>query len=52
MLSVIEGEFGYGKFHPDDKSDMVHCMRYVGYHLGILDDFNICESVEALDEYL
>lgn len=30
---------------------MIHCWRLIGWHLGILDEFNICTSEEKLQSY-
>ena len=54
-LSIIKEEMGtaipYG-----DIEDMVHAWRLIGYHLGILDAYNVCNSANEmsciLDEYL
>ena len=44
-ISLIEKELGVGAFSPADKEALVHMWRLVGYHLGIRDEYNICNSV-------
>ena len=53
---VLQQDFGFGTFPFRQRQDMYHCWRYIGWHLGILDEFNVCASTENLerdlDEYL
>ncbi|CAD7975057.1 unnamed protein product [Amoebophrya sp. A25] len=37
---------------PQEKQDMVHCWRFLGFLLGIEDEFNVCESVEKMELYV
>ena len=52
----MEEELGVGTFSKEDKADMLYCWRYIGYHLGILDEYNSCNSLEdaeaLFEEYM
>ena len=48
-LSIMECELHMGPLPPADKAAMVHMWRLVGYHLGVHDAFNVCESVERVE---
>eukprot|EP00927_Polykrikos_kofoidii_P084887 TRINITY_DN9077_c1_g2_i1.p1 TRINITY_DN9077_c1_g2~~TRINITY_DN9077_c1_g2_i1.p1 ORF type:complete len:690 (+),score=86.90 TRINITY_DN9077_c1_g2_i1:57-2126(+) len=49
---IIEREFGgYGCIGEDEKRDMVYAWRVIAFYLGIRDRYNICESVETMDEF-
>merc|ERR1719224_320488 len=41
---------------PEEKGAMVHLWRYIGYHLGIQDEYNACLSLASasalLDDYM
>lgn len=47
-LSIMEVELGMGKLPEADVEAMVHVWRLIGWHLGILDEFNVCSSVPLL----
>lgn len=50
-LSLMEEEMGLeNKFTKEDKEAMIHVWRLIGYHLGIMDEFNICTSYEKNKE--
>lgn len=51
-MTFIETELGYGPIHREDAKDMVHLWRFVGWHLGIQDEFNVCTSLDDLDAYM
>lgn len=55
-LSIMEVELGMAPFSDADKEAMVHTWRIVGWHLGIEDQFNVCQSsqhlAECLDDYM
>lgn len=48
-LMFLESEMGV-HFSEEEKRDMVACWRLIGYHLGIHDEFNLCRSLEHLDD--
>jgi len=54
--SIMETELGATPLSTAEKKAMLHCWRLIGYHLGILDEYNTCTSLpvaEALcEEYL
>ncbi len=35
-----------------DKKDMLHCWRLIGFLLGIQDKFNVCNSLEQSEDYV
>ena len=45
-FSIIEREMGHGPFARQELEDVTHAWRLVGYHLGVLDEFNVCNSLE------
>jgi len=47
-LSIMEKEMGMGPLPPSDREAMVHVWRLIGWHLGIQDRFNVCNSVEGM----
>ncbi len=52
-LSIMENEMGMqGKLTKEDKEAMTHVWRLIGYHLGIMDEFNVCTSFERNCELL
>lgn len=51
-VSVLETEFKFKRFTYAQRADMYHCWRLIGWHLGILDEFNVCASVEEVEECL
>jgi hypothetical protein len=48
-LAIMENDMGMGRFAPADREAMVHVWRLIGWHLGILDEFNVADSVERVD---
>ncbi len=48
-LTFIENETGYGPIHREEARDMVFLWRYLGWHLGIMDEYNCCTSLDTLD---
>ena len=52
-LSVMENEMGLqNNFTKADKEAMIHVWRLIGYHLGIMDEYNICTSFDRNKELL
>mmetsp|Transcript_43569 Transcript_43569/g.137922 ORF Transcript_43569/g.137922 Transcript_43569/m.137922 type:complete len:237 (+) Transcript_43569:72-782(+) len=51
-MSIMEVEQGMGKLSDADTEAMVHVWRFIGWHLGILDDFNVCSSAQGLHDCL
>eukprot|EP00392_Amoebophrya_sp_AT5.2_P003489 g3494.t1 len=55
-ISIFEAELSFGapsaKLTAGDKRDMVHCWRFIGFLLGVQDEYNVCESVEVMETYL
>jgi hypothetical protein len=47
-MSVIENELGFGPIPEPESEDMCFYWRYLGYHLGILDEYNPCVSLGDL----
>lgn len=48
-LAIMENDMGMGRFDVPQRRAMVHTWRLIGWHLGILDEFNVCESVARVD---
>jgi len=48
-LSVMETEMAMGPLPRKDREAMVHVWRLIGWHLGIEDRFNVCNSVDDLE---
>jgi len=48
-LSVMETELAMGPLPRGDREAMVHMWRLVGWHLGIQDRFNVCNSLDDLE---
>ncbi|GBG33981.1 Hypothetical Protein FCC1311_102042 [Hondaea fermentalgiana] len=47
-MEIIERDFGAGPISQEDAEAMAHCWRLIGYHLGIMDEYNVCRSLEDL----
>ncbi|CAD7965111.1 unnamed protein product [Amoebophrya sp. A120] len=47
IIMFLEAELP--KITDKELDAMVHCMRFIGYHLGIEDEFNCCESLSTLE---
>jgi hypothetical protein len=47
-LDIMETELEMGALPLRDRTAMVATWRLIGWHLGILDEFNVCSSVERL----
>ncbi len=51
-LYVMENIFRSGERLPEeDRKAMVHTWRVIGYYLGVQDQYNVCASVDKLDQY-
>ena len=48
-LAIMEDDMGMGRFPHEERDAMIHTWRLIGWHLGILDEFNVCSSVERVD---
>mmetsp|Transcript_16187 Transcript_16187/g.28715 ORF Transcript_16187/g.28715 Transcript_16187/m.28715 type:complete len:422 (+) Transcript_16187:151-1416(+) len=48
VMLIIEHELGFGVIPENDARDMVFFWRYVGYHLGIMDEYNCCNDLDDL----
>ena len=48
-VSILEVECGFGSLPEDQRRDMYHCWRLIGWHLGLLDEYNLCKSMEELE---
>jgi len=48
IVLIIQEDLGFDKVPDQDLADMVFLWRYIGYHLGVTDEFNVCESVERM----
>lgn len=47
-MEFLQNELGAGPLTEADARAMVHCWRLIGYHLGIMDDYNVCNSLEGM----
>jgi len=45
---ILAHEFGV-KLSREELKDWVHAWRIIGYHLGIMDEFNMCNSLENME---
>ncbi len=48
-IRFMERDVGYGPIFREDIQDMVYTWRLIGWHLGILDEYNVCKSLSFLD---
>merc|ERR1712224_877954 len=53
-IDIFCRELSFGKedVTESEKADMVHCWRVIGYFLGLLDEYNICNSLSELETYM
>lgn len=38
------------EFTRQERIDLCHCWRLIGYHLGLMDEFNVCNSLEDMED--
>lgn len=49
VIMIMEADLGVPPIPRGDLEAMVHCIRLIGWHLGILDEFNPCASLEECE---
>ncbi|KAH9258694.1 hypothetical protein BASA81_003196 [Batrachochytrium salamandrivorans] len=46
---ILESDMGL-KFTRQQRQDLCHCWRLIGYHLGLQDEYNCCNSLEDMED--
>lgn len=46
---ILESDMGL-KFTRQERTDLCHCWRLIGFHLGLQDEYNCCNSLEDMED--
>lgn len=49
LVDVLQNEYNL-HWSPQEMEDYTHCWRFIGYRLGIEDEYNACISVKSMTE--